>query len=256
MEENTISLQELMPLALRINGRWVDNDACWRVRNDYNRDGSVAFNRTDKIQLGGGRTTNLRTLIEAMFVANVGEWKYKPEATFFTNSRNESVSVFDYVVRFLTNPDNNPSLKWSLMLYGTPGTGKTCLMQSIQRTLVKLYENETSNSKPKIIYVKASALGEMLKDEKERYKEYRNATVLFIDDLGFGGEEEMVNDYGSKRYPIEEIIEHRYDKRLMTICTSNMTKPEFEKHYGIKIFSRFCEMFAFVPMNGIDLRKV
>lgn len=250
-----MSLQELLPLALRINENWSAKNAGWRVRNEYNSNGSIAFNRTDKI-LVGNQTTNLRTLIEAMFIANVGQWKYDPNATFFTNSKGEKVNVFDYVVRFLTNPDNNPQMKWSLMLYGTTGTGKTCIMQSVQRTLVQLYRNDTSSSAPRLVYVKASALGEMLKDEKERYKSCQNATVLFIDDLGFGGEEEMVNDYGSKRYPIEEVIEHRYDRKLMTICTSNLTKQEFEKHYGIKIYSRFCEMFAFVPMNGKDMRRI
>lgn len=249
--ENVMSLQELMPLALRINKKWQMPGSNWRVANELASDGkTVTLNRIDQIPVGNGKA-DLRTLIEAIFAGIVGS-RYDKNATMFTNSKDEKVCVFDYVARFLTNPN----MKWSLMLYGTPGTGKTCLLQAIHRTLIYLYTNEVVSSQQVVIrYVKASALGEMLKDDRDNYKKHLGCTVLLIDDIGFSGEAEMVNDYGSRRYPVEEIIEHRYDRRLMTICTSNLTKPDFEKHYGQKIFSRFCEMFAFVPMSGRDLRK-
>lgn len=241
-----------MPLAHLINKGWKSVSYEWRVSNVYANDGkTVTMNRTDAIIVGNG-VTNLPTLIEAVYISIVGVERYNKSATYFINSKDERVNVFTYVARFLTDK----KMKWSLMLYGTPGTGKTCLLQAMHRTIMKLYYNETASGQISVTYVKASALGEILKDEKDRFKKMLNCTVLFIDDLGFSGEEEMVNDYGSKRYPVEEIFENRYDRHLMTICTSNLTKPEFEKHYGQKIFSRFCEMFAFVPLSGQDLRRV
>jgi hypothetical protein len=68
-------------------------------------------------------------------------------------------------------------------------------------------------------------------------------------------ESEMVNDYGVKARPIEDIIEHRYDRQLLTVCTTNLTAGEIRDKYGERIYSRICETFSMVPVNGMDFRQ-
>ena len=105
-------------------------------------------------------------------------------------------------------------------------------------------------------FVKASELGEVLKRDKDGYKALKSVTCLFIDDLGFNGESEMVNDYGVKARPIEDIIEYRYDRQLMTVCTTNLTAGEIRTKYGERIYSRICESFSMVAVAGTDYRQL
>lgn len=156
-------------------------------------------------------------------------------------------AYLDSCVRWMTDDTYKPSL----MLYGTPGTGKTTFMSSMYDIYNQMYSN---NIRYHFRYEKASELGIIAKNDPDRYKELKNATILFIDDLGFNGESEMVNDYGVKRRPIEEIIEYRYDKMRATCCTSNLTQQEIRAKYGERIYSRMCEQFAFVAITGVDHR--
>lgn len=175
---------------------------------------------------------------------------YSYNAKVMARTGNRATVEKDHVVscvRWMTDS----TYKTSLMLYGNPGTGKTTYMASMYDIYQQVYR---CSNEYHFRYVKASELGNIAKNEAEEYKLIRNSTVLFIDDLGFSGESEMVNDYGVKRRPIEEILEYRYDKMRATCCTSNLTIQELRNKYGERIFSRMSEQFAFVAITGKDHR--
>ena len=150
----------------------------------------------------------------------------------------------------------NKKTKCSLLLLGLPGTGKTTILDALMRSIMFLYVKEISSGKMSVFCVKASELGNIMKHDFERFDKIKRCTVLFIDDIGFGGECEVVNDYGVKRKPIEEIIEKRYDLMLTTICTSNLTAAQIGQRYGQRIDSRIAEMFEVIAFKGQDFRRL
>ena len=160
--------------------------------------------------------------------------------------------ILSLCVRFLTDK----ATRTCLLLYGTPGTGKTTFMRAMWMVINFLYRNEIDGKNMSTNFVKASELGEVLKRDKDGYKALKSVTCLFIDDLGFNGESEMVNDYGVKARPIEDIIEYRYDRQLMTVCTTNLTAGEIRTKYGERIYSRICESFSMVAVAGTDYRQL
>ena len=144
--------------------------------------------------------------------------------------------------------------KTSLLLRGTPGTGKTTIMNSVYQTLKQLYKDEIQQKRMVIRYVKASETGVMLKDDRDEYLNVRKAAVLFIDDMGYSGTAENVNNYGVKTNPIIDIIEHRYDRQLMTLITTNLTESEILETYGQRVHSRIVEMCKWITFDGYDYR--
>lgn len=156
---------------------------------------------------------------------------------------------FIEILQFLTSRASKPSL----LLYGTTGTGKTTMATAIRMTIATIAKNELQTNQLTIASVKATELGNILKNDAQRFEALKNKTVLFLDDLGFFGEEK-VNDYGTTRYPVGELLEHRYDRQLATICTSNLDWSELGERYGERLHSRMAEMFKVLTMTGQDYR--
>ena len=210
----------------------------WKIRDEYSPYRDQSGNR-------------IMTKERTAYVGDILRNQYG----FLVAKRNMELKPIDSHIleicqRFLTDP----STRSSLLLFGTPGTGKTTFMKAIHMTVGFLYQEEISRYEMRIRYIKASELGALLKQDKEEYKATKTATCLFIDDIGFNGESEVVNDYGVKARPIEDIIEHRYDRQLMTVCTTNLTAGEIRSKYGERIYSRICETFSMVPVTGMDYR--
>lgn len=211
----------------------------WKIRNEY----------ADYKDKDGKRICTKERVSD---VPVVMEYQYK----MLVMQRHMSLSKIDekvmgICVRFMTDQES----RTSMLLYGTTGTGKTTFMKAMHMTIGFMYQEEISRKEISNKFIKASELGAILKTDKEAYKEVKGATCLFIDDLGFNGESELVNDYGVKARPIEDIIEYRYDKQLMTVCTTNLTSGEIREKYGDRIFSRMCESFSMVSVVGQDYRQ-
>lgn len=158
--------------------------------------------------------------------------------------------VLAVVCKYLTDP----SSKSSLLMMGPTGTGKTTLMTAIFDIVCVMHKEEIMYKEVRFSYVKASELGETLKYTPDEFKRIKGATVLFVDDLAFSGESELVSEWGTKRRPIDDIIEYRYDRQLATICTTNLTEELLKKNYGERIWSRMREEFIFLPVVGKDFR--
>ena len=233
-------MQTLLNSLTAYNARYRQPNERWKIRDEYasvkNADGTPIVTKERVAYVAGLMRQQYELLVRGR-----GMHQQPIDET-----------ALGKVVNFLTNT----ATRTSMLLIGTPGTGKTTLMRSAYMVIGFLYRDEISSHKISSKWAKASDLGALLKQDKEGYKEHKNATCLFIDDMGFNGESEVVNDYGVKARPIEDIIEHRYDRQLLTMCTSNLTEGEIRKKYGERIYSRICEAFGIVAMAGTDYRQM
>lgn len=238
-QKDPAKLQTLLNSLSVYNQKFAQPSERWKIRDEYSNYRDENGNRI----MSKERTTYVKEILTYQYKLLVAKRAMKQQPI--------DTHVIDICVDFLTNP----STRTSLLLFGTPGTGKTTFMRAMYMTVGFLYREEISRYEITNRYTKASELGAILKTDKDDYKRLKSGTCLFIDDLGFNGESEMVNDYGVKARPIEDIIEFRYDRQLMTVCTTNLTSGEIKEKYGERIFSRICETFAMVPVNGQDFRQ-
>lgn len=141
-----------------------------------------------------------------------------------------------------------------LVLYGTPGTGKTTYMTAVERSSRWAYR--AADPIPATIAEKASGLGIILKTDQARWEQIKKCKMLLLDDVGFDGECEVVNNYGVNARPVNELLEYRYDRRLHTVMTTNLTREALRDNYGGRIWSRMQEMAVFVRMTGQDWREI
>ena len=153
-----------------------------------------------------------------------------------------------------------------LLLSGTPGTGKTTYMTAIERAA--RWAHASDQIAADIRTVKASSLGYMLKTSPAEWEAVKNCKLLLVDDIGFFGECEIVNNYGVNARPVVELLESRYDSRRPTVMTTNLAltdkhiaDPEqrnklmtIQKAYGPRIYSRLAELCTVVVMTGQDFR--
>ncbi len=209
----------------------------FKVRDDYEKD------YKGEIHLVTARKAYVLPLLQQQFRSNI-ERRGMVYKEYCGMPENNPLLLAE---KYLTDP----TTRTCMLLYGTTGTGKTTLMKAMYDTMRVLYENHAF---VKLWFVKASELGNVMKTNEQQFKSIRDCTMLFIDDLACGGEAEVISDYGVKRYPIETLIETRYDRQLATICTTNLTFQELKERYGSRIHSRMMEMFMALPMCGEDYR--
>lgn len=140
-----------------------------------------------------------------------------------------------------------------MVLYGTPGTGKTTYMRAVERAARMAHDKDSQRTV--IRWEKASGLGYILKNDPAGWEAVKKCKLLLLDDAGFSGECEVVNNYGVNARPVNEVLEYRYDMQLNTVMTTNLTREQLRDNYGERIWSRLCEMAAFVKMTGRDWRQ-
>lgn len=148
----------------------------------------------------------------------------------------------------LTGKDGFPP---GVMLMGLCGTGKTTLLRAVYRALKALYHDEDY----RIFLRTAGDIVRLAKDDKQAYRHLMDSDVLLMDDLGFMGEGEMLNDYGNKSMPMVDMMEYRYRYHLTTICTTNLDPSQMKNRYGDRIYSRNAQFFTFAPFTGDDYRR-
>jgi len=147
---------------------------------------------------------------------------------------------------------SEPSLEKGLLLTGTCGTGKTLLMQSVQR----VYNGDPDRS------FKFTTCGNIV-SAFNRPKELggdKSIAPYKIDDWYFDdfGSEEIGSHFG-KVEVMKEIFLRRYEMFIhhgtKTYMTSNLDLDEIAERYGDRVISRIKEMFNIIVIGGNDRRK-
>lgn len=137
----------------------------------------------------------------------------------------------------------------SLLLLGSTGVGKTHEAYGAMRELA------VTGVSARWAVTTAADLYAALRprhgiDSEAEFRKYRDARLLFVDDLG------------AERKPTEfteeinfRLVNHRYEHELPTLFTSNVDPKELAARLGDRVTSRIAEMCQRVPMKGNDRRR-
>lgn len=168
--------------------------------------------------------------------------------------------IVEHIVKWSYQIGDNIDFKRGFLLKGHTGCGKTFLMKAwkyflkIDR-LTYSHEGYSSFLDPDIVNVKMIA-GEYQHHETGGYgviKRYSNAGCLVLDDIG--KESEFSKSYGNTINIIEEIINIREERGLLTFGTTN--ENDLTKLYDDRTVSRMNRLFTAIPLNHkTDFRKI
>lgn len=87
-------------------------------------------------------------------------------------------------------------------------------------------------------------------DTETVFRHYRDARILLIDDLGAGRAPTEFTEEINFR-----LINHRYERHLPTLVTSNVLPKELTARLGDRVASRLREMCQRVTIKGDDQRQ-
>ena len=147
--------------------------------------------------------------------------------------------------------------KPGMLLCGTCGNGKTTLAESAREVINTLLNPESSPNViphvPQMIRINALKITQAYTEQKGEYERWKVCPMLMIDDLGV--EPAEIRVYGNVVSPLVEMLYERYDRKLMTVITSNLTKKAIGEVYGPRIVERVIEMCNIMAFTHKSYRK-
>jgi DNA replication protein DnaC len=138
----------------------------------------------------------------------------------------------------------------SLLLMGDVGRGKTFLSSAVSNVVVA--------AKKPVVYFTFAEFLDLARlhrfDDDEEYKEgiqrLLDSDLIVLDDLGA----EKVTEFVAQE--LFTIINHRMNRRLPMVVSTNLTPGELEDCYGPRIASRLLNGFDAMVLRGEDVRWV
>lgn len=128
-----------------------------------------------------------------------------------------------------------------LLLRGTPGNGKTTMLNALD----VLFENNARRVGSRSIY-EVFRRGESMEFVRDR--------CLLIDDLG--AEPERCSVYGIDYHPLSDVIIFRYEHNLTTVIATNLSNEELRSRYGDRVYDRMIEMFYSIEYDDPSYRGI
>ena len=146
------------------------------------------------------------------------------------------------VQKWIDRPDDR---RWSMILYGPTGVGKTFTLYCVAREMwIDRYDIEIVEAKVLLDLLRPSQSG----DPQAMLERIKTVEVLCLDDLG----SEKVNDWTTER--LEIIFNYRWERQLATVITSNIEPREFAELFGQRTASRLIGGSALIKVTGKDKR--
>lgn len=139
--------------------------------------------------------------------------------------------------------------KPGLLLVGTVGSGKTTFMNAVANLYgVAGFEKFGSP----VFFKRIDAIDLNRAVTEDDIRKIKETPMLAIDDLGT--ENVITKIYGNELSPITEVIYHRYNRKMLTLITTNLTMKQITERYGIRIADRFRETMQIVYFRGESYR--
>lgn len=149
------------------------------------------------------------------------------------------------------------SSKFGLVLCGMCGNGKTTFVKAIQQMVnildITVSEYDRREKYGMRIY-NARQLASICRADYKEFQKICMLRMLAIDDLGT--EPFEVKDYSNTLNPLSDLLLERYDKRLFTIVTTNLTPDQLREKYGERLADRFNEMMEKVIFKNQSFRSL
>lgn len=179
---------------------------------------------------------------------------------YIIDSRNEKI-IYTILKYFLKDESfnsggvvmNDASLQKGLFIYGSYGTGKTLLMETIRKVGKDLITNVNCNDAWFSVINTASFVDDYMRSTRDpntnfSLKSYHKGK-LYIDDLGFE------NKAFNKTELLEDLLFERYRNKSITFVTTNLSPIQITEKYGDRIGDRLQEMFNIIKWEGESFRK-
>lgn len=140
-------------------------------------------------------------------------------------------NIIGKVAQWLTSEGH----KSGLMMRGNVGVGKTTLLNAL-KSVIDVFDQDGR----KLRVVTAWKIANQHKEDKKAFEGLKEEPLLGIDDLGT--EPTTVKDYGNDLTPLAELLTERYEKRRMTVITTNLSEEGIKQAYGERVYDRLCEL--------------
>jgi len=135
----------------------------------------------------------------------------------------------------------------SLLILGSVGTGKTFEAYGAVRALA-----HSGISCPWLLTTAADLYADLRPRDRGNaadFDRYADTALLVLDDVGAAKGSEWTEEINYR------LINHRYERELPTIVTSNLAPRELAGVIGERVASRLAEMAVRVVLTGADRRR-
>ena len=143
------------------------------------------------------------------------------------------MNEYDKVAEWLTNNDGR-----GILLFGDCGRGKSLLGRYVLPAIL-------------LKYCRKVVAGYSANEMNEKLDEVLSKHIISLDDIGT---EEMIVDYGNKRYAFPEIIDAAEKESKIVIVSTNLEAKGLETKYGTRVLDRIMSTMYRVKFEGKSLR--